>query len=106
MTATLTILEKVDPPDPPAPGATTKVPTPIAFQAITRVSETEWTLTVTNRVPWCWYRLLATDDLTKGFVTTGAWEQATAEGAWTTNVTTSSGARFWKAEAKEGEVGK
>lgn len=106
MTATLTILEKVDPPDPPAPGATTNVPTPIAFQAITRVSETEWTLTVTNRVPWCWYRLLATDDLTKGFVTTGAWEQATAEGAWTTNVTTSSGARFWKAEAKEGEVGK
>ena len=106
MTAWLTILEKVDPPDPPAPGATTNVPTPIAFQAITRVSETEWTLTVTNRVPWCWYRLLATDDLTKGFVTTGAWEQATAEGAWTTNVTTSSGARFWKAEAKEGEVGK
>ena len=106
MTAKLTILEKVDPPDPPAPGATTNVPTPIAFQAITRVSETEWTLTVTNRVPWCWYRLLATDDLTKGFVTTGAWEQATAEGAWTTNVTTSSGARFWKAEAKEGEVGK
>ena len=107
-TATLTIREKADPSDPdlPSPGATTNVPTPIAFQSITRVSETEWTLTVTNRVPWCWYRLLATDDLTKGFVTTGAWEQATAEGAWTTNVTTSSGARFWKAEAKEGEVGK
>lgn len=104
-TATLTILEESETPDPPSPSVTTNVPTPIAFQSIARVSETEWTLTVTNRVPWCWYRLLATDDLTRGFVTTGAWERATTEGAWTTNITTTSGARFWKAEAKEGVVG-
>ncbi len=104
-TAKLTILAESETPDPPSPSVTTNVPKPIAFQSIARVSETEWSLTVTNRVPWCWYRLLATDDLTRGFVTTGAWERATTEGAWTTNVTTTGGARFWKAEAKEGEVG-
>ncbi len=108
LTATLTIVEKVDPPepDPPKP-VTTNTPTPIAFRAIARVSETEWTLEITNRVPWCHYRLLATDDLTKGFVTTGAWEQAVADAdpVWTTNVITTGGAQFWKAEAKEGIVG-
>lgn len=103
LTATLTIAEKVDPPKPDPP-VTTNTPTPIAFRAITRVSETEWTLEITNRVKWCSYRLLATDDLTKGFVTTGAWEQAAAAGAWTTNVITTGGAQFWKAEAKEGIV--
>ncbi len=104
LTATLTIVEKVDPPEPDPPAVTTNYPTPIAFRAITRVSETEWTLEITNRVPWCHYRLLATDDLTKGFVTTGAWEQAAADAAlvWTTNVITTGGAQFWKAEAKEG----
>ena len=101
LTATLTIVEKVDPPKPDPP-VTTNTPTPIAFRAITRVSETEWTLEITNRVRWCHYRLLATDDLTKGFVTTGAWEQAAADGAWRTNVITTGGAQFWKAEAKEG----
>lgn len=94
-----------DPEPEPEPPAVTNVPTPIAFQSIVRVSETEWALTVTNRVPRCWYRLLSTEDLSQGFVTTGAWEQAASAGAWTTNVTTSGGARFWKAEAKEGVVG-
>lgn len=104
LTATLTIVAKVDPPKPDPP-VTTNYPTPIAFRAITRVAETEWTLEITNRVKGCCYRLLATDDLTKGFVTTGAWEQAAAGGEWTTNVITTGGAQFWKAEAKEGIVG-
>lgn len=107
LTATLTIAEKVDPPDPDPPTpVTTNYPTPIAFRAITRVSDMEWTLEITNRVPWCHYRLLATDDLTKGFVTTGAWERAAADAdpVWTTNVITTGGAQFWKAEAKEGIV--
>ena len=104
LTAKLTIVEKVDPPKPDPP-VTTNTPTPIAFRVITRVSETEWTLEITNRVRWCHYRLLATDDLTKGFVTTGAWEQAATDGAWRTNVITTGGAQFWKAEAKEGIVG-
>lgn len=109
LTAKLTIAEKVDPPDPDPPtSVTTNYPTPIAFRAITRVSDTEWTLEITNRVPWCHYRLLATDDLTNGFVTTGAWERAAADAApvWTTNVITTGGAQFWKAEAKEGIVEK
>ena len=106
LTATLTIVER--PPEPPEPESpvVTNYPTPIAFRTIARVSDTEWTLEVTNRVPWCLYRLLSTDDLTKGFVTTGAWEQASAATSplWTTNVITTGGARFWKAEAKEGVV--
>lgn len=107
LTATLTIAEKVNPPDPDPPTpVTTNYPTPLAFRTITRVSDTEWTLEITNRVPWCHYRLLATDDLTKGFVTTGAWERAAADAdsVWTTNVVTTGGAQFWKAEAKEGIV--
>ena len=81
------------------------VPDPIAFQSITRVDETTWELVITNRVPFCNYRLLCTDDLTKGFVTTGDWEQASADAdpVWTTNVVTSGGQLFWKAEAKEGQ---
>ena len=93
--------------DPPQ----TATPTPIAFQSITKVSEadgkTTWQLVVTNRVPWCWYRLLSTDDLTKGFTTTGAWEQVGADAtpAWTNDVETATGAFFWRAEGKEGIVG-
>ena len=120
MTATLTITapgpadtedeSKGDTPTP-TPSVTTNTPTPIAFQAITKVSEengqTTWQLVVTNRVPWCHYRLIFTDDLSKGFTTTGAWEQVgkDADAVWTTNVTTTTGAAFWKAEGKEGEVG-
>jgi len=109
LTATLTIVEKVDPPepDPPTPSVVTNVPTPIAFQSIERLAEGSWRLVVTNRVPWCWYRLLSTDDLTKGFTTTNAWEQASADAtpAWTNDVETTVEARFWRAEGKEGEVG-
>ena len=113
MTATLTITEPAPTPDPPepTPSVVTNTPTPIAFQSITKVSEedgkTTWQLVVTNRVPWCNYRLLSTDDLTKGFTTTGAWEQvaADADPVWTTNVTTTTEKLFWRAEGKEGEVG-
>ena len=80
-------------------------PDPIAFESITRVSDTEWTLVVTNIVPFCNYRLLWTKDLTKGFTSTGDWAQAAADApkAWTTNVVTEGGAWFWRAEGKEGE---
>lgn len=81
------------------------IPGPIAFESITRISETEWELVVTNIVPYCNYRLLWTDDLTKNFKPIKDWEQAAADApkAWTNNVSASGAARFWKAEGKEGE---
>lgn len=93
------------PPDPPAWDVITNYPTPIAFKSIERISDTEWTLTVTSRVPYCNYRLIWTTDLTKGFTSTGAWEHAVgpaAEPVWTTNVLTTGGAWFWRAEGTEG----
>ena len=80
-------------------------PDPIAFESITRISDTEWKLIVTNIVPYCNYRLLWTKDLTKGFTSTGDWAQAAADApkAWTTNVVTEGGAWFWRAEGKEGQ---
>ena len=80
-------------------------PTPIAFKSITRVSDTEWTLVVTNRVEYCNYRLIWTKDLTKGFTSTGDWEHAVGPAAipqWTTNVITTGGAWFWRAEGADG----
>ncbi len=78
-------------------------PEPIAFKSIMQ-TETGWELVITNRVPYCWYRLIWTDDLSTGFSVTGDWEQATSSGEWTTNIVTTTDAFFWKAEAKEGEV--
>ena len=109
-TATLTVFDSglVDPPVPPSSGpqweVVTNHPTPIAFRSIARVSDTEWALSVTNRVRYCNYRLLWTTDLTKGFVSTGDWEHVVHENCeiWTTNVITSGGAYFWRAEGKEG----
>ena len=44
----------------------------------------------------------------KGFTTTGDWEQATAEGPWTTNVIFSAdeakSAYFWRAEGTWGII--
>lgn len=80
-------------------------PDPIAFKSVTRVSDTEWSLVVTDRVQWAEYRLIWTDDLTKGFTATGAWEQAEVAGPWTTNVlfvAPAPAALFWKAEAQRG----
>ena len=109
MTATLTIIENPtpDPPDPPQPqwDVVTNHPGPIAFKAIERVNDTEWTLVITNRTPYCNYRLIWTTDLTKGFTSTGAWEHAVgpaAEPVWTTNVITTGGAWFWRAEGADG----
>ena len=107
MSATLTIDgETPPPPPPPGPTVVTNTPDPIAFQSISSVDADTWTLVVTNRVPYCNYRILYTDDLTKGFVNTGAWEQAigTADEVrvWTTNVVTGGGQWYWKAEATEG----
>ncbi len=78
-------------------------PLPIAFKSITKTDE-GWSLVVTNRVPFCWYRLIWTEDLADGFTVTGEWEQAEIAGEWTTNVATEAEALFWKAEAKECEI--
>lgn len=90
----------------PSQGGEVVQPDPIAFQSITRIDETTWQLVVTNRVPFCNYRLLWTDDLTKGFTHTNDWEQAPADAspAWTNTINDASGSQlFWKAEAKEGQ---
>jgi len=108
LTATLTIIAAPEPePEPEPEPVVTNAPTPIAFLSIERLAEGSWRLVVTNRVPWCWYRLLSTDDLTKGFTKTNEWEQAPADAtpAWTNDVETADDARFWRAEGKEGEVG-
>ena len=96
-----------DPTPEPTPQweVVTNHPGPIAFKSIARVSDTEWTLVITDRVEYCNYRLIWTDDLTKGFTSTGAWEQAVgtaAEPTWTTNVITTGGAWFWRAEGADG----
>ena len=80
-------------------------PTAIAFKSIDRVSDTEWRLVITDRVEYCNYRLIWTDDLTKGFTSTGDWEHAVGAAAspeWKTNVITTGGAWFWRAEGKDG----
>ena len=106
---TWVIGEEPPPPPPPPPPepqweVVTNKPTPIAFKSIDRVSETEWTLVITNREPYCNYRLIWTKDLTKGFTSTGDWEKAsgTVDPVWTTNVITTGGAWFWRAEGKDG----
>ena len=83
----------------------TNHPGPIAFKSIDRVSDTEWTLVVTDRVEYCNYRLIWTDNLEKGFTSTGDWEHAVGPAAlpeWTTNVITSGSALFWRAEGADG----
>lgn len=87
---------------PPAPVAVD--PDPIGFASVAQEADGTWTLVVTNRRAWANYRLIWTDDLARGFTTTGAWEQATSDGTWTTNVSTSGNAVFWRAEGKQGEV--
>ena len=107
MTAKLTIVAEPTPPGPtPGPHweVVTNHPTKIAFRSIDRVSDTEWALVVTNRVRYCNYRLIWTTDLTQGFTTTGDWEHVVHEGCavWATNVTTTGGAWFWRAEGADG----
>ena len=109
MTAVMRIYQSEgedDSDDDPQPSVATNAPTPIAFESIERLAEGSWRLVVTNRVAWCWYRLLSTSDLKKGFTTTNEWEQAPADAtpAWTNDVVTTGEALFWKAEGKEGIV--
>ena len=105
MFAWMTITDGPLPPPEPQWEIVTNHPTPIAFKSITRVSDTEWTLVITDRVEYCNYRLIWTDDLTKGFTSTGDWEHAVgpaADPVWTTNVITTGGAWFWRAEGADG----
>ena len=93
------------PPPEPKWVVVTNYPGPLAFQAIERTDDARWRLVITNRTPYCNYRLLWTDDLQKGFVSTGAWEHAVgdaAEAVWTTNAVASGDACFWRAEGAEG----
>ena len=94
------------PPPPPEPQweVVTNHPGPIAFKSIERVSDTEWTLVVTNRARYCNYRLIWAKDLKQGFVSTGDWEHVVHEdcATWTTNVITTGGAWFWRAEGADG----
>ena len=95
----------VPPPEPPQWEVVTNKPTEIAFKSITRVSDTEWALVITDRVEYCNYRLLWTTNLVEGFISTGAWEHAVGPAAdpiWTTNVITTGGAWFWRAEGADG----
>ena len=94
-----------DPSTEPQWEIVTNHPTPIAFMSIDRVSDTEWTLVITDRVEFCNYRLLWTTNLVDGFVSTGAWQHAVGEDAkniWETNVITTGGAWFWRAEGADG----
>ena len=106
---TFTIVESPLPPPGPTPDPVyTNSPSHIAFESITRLSETSWMIVVTNREPYCWYRLIYTDDLAKGFTSTGDWVQATVDApkAWTNKVDFGSGvvkpAYFWRAEGTWG----
>ena len=106
---TFTIVAAEPGPVPPGPTpepVVTNCPCALAFKSIERRSDLEWALVVTNRRALCWYRLIYTDDLAKGFTTTGAWEQATADGPWPTNVVFGvdevKPAYFWRAEGTWG----
>ena len=94
----------IPPPETPQWTVVTNQPGPIAFKSIDRVSDTEWSLVITNRKQYCNYRLIYTDDLAKGFTETGDWEHVVNEdcAVWATNVITSGGAWFWRAEGAEG----
>ena len=99
------VVEGSEPPPAPKWTVVTNRPMEIAFKSIERVSDTEWALVVTDRVEYCNYRLIWTDDLTKGFTSTGEWEHAVGEAAsaqWETNVITTGGARFWRVEGADG----
>ena len=96
---------KVVAPPPEEWTVVTNHPSPIAFKSIDRVSDTEWTLVVTDRVEYCNYRLLWTTNLVEGFISTGAWEHAVgpaADPVWATNVITTGGVWFWRAEGSDG----
>ena len=98
--------ETLDVPPLQAWSVVTNAPTPIALKSMRCVSASQWELVFTNRVEYCNYRLIWTDNLAKGFTSTGAWEHAVgpaADPVWTTNVLmTGGGSWFWRAEGTEG----
>ena len=108
MTAKLIIEENPDVPvDPPLPPETapftveTNTPTPIAFRAITRKSDTEWELVVTDLVERAEYALSYTPDLLTPFKT-DEWFTATSSGS--TNLVRkldeAKPAYFWRAHGR------
>ena len=105
-TVTLTVFDSglVDPPVPPETDpftVDTNTPTPIAFSAITRKSDTEWELVVTDLVEQAEYALSYTPDLKTAF-TTDTWFRATSGGAWTNTVVLPEAkpAYFWRAHGR------
>lgn len=94
---------EIDPPPAPEYTVKTNAPTPIAFSAIMRKSDTEWELVVTDLVEQAEYALSHSPDLKTAF-TTGAWFKASASGPWTTNVQFSAEdpkpAYFWRAHGR------
>ena len=97
-----------DPPEEPVEeqewSVETNYPTPIAFQSILQIDEKTWQLVMTNREPYCRYRLIYTDDLKKGFIHTDKWEKVLSEvdPVWTTNIVCEGTAWFWRAEGTFG----
>lgn len=89
------------PPPPPEYTVTTNTALPIAFSEISRVSETEWKLVVTDLVGHAEYALSFTPDLLTAF-TTGSWFRAASSGVWTTNVVFQEAkpAYFWRAHGR------
>ena len=78
---------------------TTNTPTPIAFSEITRISDLEWRVVVTDLVEQAEYAVSCTPDLKTAF-TTGTWFRATSGGAWTNTVPRTEPAYFWRAHGR------
>ena len=107
MTARLIVVDAggLYPGDGEDPSVVTRYPSPIAIRSIDRLPDGKWQIVVTNREPYCWYCLISTDDLKRGFTSTGAWQQAAADApkAWTSVVERAEGQYFWRALGKPGE---
>ena len=94
-----------DPKNPPVPPpgptytVTTNTPTAIAFSEITRVSDTEWRIVITDLVEQAEYAVSYTPDLKTAF-TTDTWFRATSGGAWTNTVQKTEPAYFWRAHGR------
>ena len=87
------------PPPGPTYTVTTNTPTAIAFSEITRVSDTEWRIVVTDLVEQAEYAVSYTPDLKTAF-TTDTWFRATSGGAWTNTVQKTEPAYFWRAHGR------
>ena len=101
------VIPPADHPDYPAePGGRIVDPTPIAFQAIERLSATEWKLTVTNAVRSCWYSLRGATTLAPAsFEQIGEKRQAAENGPIVFEVTVpeTDAQWFWNAVGEPGE---